>query len=96
MGGRNRLLAALAPLVGVIAACGGTTHNSTQQEPVAQTHAYKQGYAMGYNAVITGKAADCGPRSARQRKAGRLKSTADVRRFVSGCNVGAHDAGLTE
>jgi hypothetical protein len=96
MRGRNRALAALAPLVGVIAACGGTTHNATQQEPVARTHAYKQGYRMGYNAVITGEAAECGPRSARLRKAGRLKSKADVRRFVAGCDVGAHDAGLTE
>jgi hypothetical protein len=94
--GRNRLLVALAPLVGVIAACGGTAHNSTQQESVAQTPAYKQGYRMGYNAVITGEAANCGPRSTRLRKAGRLKSEADVRRFVTGCNVGAHDAGLTE
>jgi hypothetical protein len=51
---------------------------------------------MGYNAVITGEAANCRPRSARLRKAGRLKSKVDVRSFVTGCTVGAHDAGLTE
>jgi len=96
MCGRNRLLAAVTPLVGVIAACGGTTHNSTQQKSVDQTHAYKQGYGIAYNAVLTGEAADCGPRSKRLRNAGRLKTEADLRGFVTGCDVGAHDAGLTE
>lgn len=92
---RNRLLAALAPLVGVIAAFGGTTHHSTQK-PVDQTRAYKQGYGIGYNAILTGEAVNCGPRSAHLRSAGRLKTEADVRRFVTGCNAGAHDATLTE
>ena len=96
MCGRNRLLTALIPLVGVIAACGGTTHHTAQQKPVDQTHAYKQGYGIGYNAVLTGEAANCGPRSKRLRHAGRLKTKADVRNFVVGCDVGAHDAGLTE
>jgi hypothetical protein len=96
MCGRNRLLAALTPLVGVIVACGGTTHHTTQQKPIDQTHAYKKGYGIGYNAVLTGEAADCGLRSVRLRKAGRLKTKADARGFVTGCNVGAHDAGLTE
>jgi hypothetical protein len=96
MSGRNRLLATLTPLAGVIAACGGTTHHSTQQKPVDQTHAYQQGYGVGYNAVLAGEAADCGPRSAHLLNAGRLKTKADVRRFVIGCNVGAHDAGLTK
>ena len=91
----NRLLA-LTPLLGVIAACGGTTHHAAQQTPVDQTKAYKQGYGIGYNAVLTGEAVDCGPRSARLRSSGRLKTTADVHRFVKGCNVGAHDATLTE
>jgi hypothetical protein len=86
----------MIPLVGVIAACGGTTHRTAQQKPVDQTHAYKQGYGIGYNAVLTGVAADCGPRSVRLHKAGRLKTRADVRGFVMGCNVGAHDATLTE
>ena len=96
MCGRSRLLAVVAPLVGALAACGGTTHHSAQQNPVEQTPAYKQGYKIAYNAVLTGEAADCGPRSVRLRNAGRLKTTADVRGFVKGCNVGAHDAGLTE
>jgi hypothetical protein len=96
MSGRSRLLGALVPLVGVVAACGGTAHHSTQQKPVEQTRAYKQGYGIGYNAVLTGVAVDCGPRSTRLRKAGRLKTEVDVRRFVTGCNVGAHDATLTE
>ena len=96
MCGRNRLLAALGPLVGILAACGGTTHHSAQQKPVDQTPAYKRGYGIGYNAVLTGVAADCGLRSVRLHKAGRLKTKADLRRFVTGCNVGAHDAGLTE
>jgi hypothetical protein len=96
MSGRSRLLGALVPLVGVVAACGGTAHHSTQQKPVEQTRAYKQGYGIGYNAVLTGVAVDCGPRSTRLRKAGRLKTEVDVRRFVAGCNVGAHDATLTE
>jgi hypothetical protein len=92
----TRLLAALIPLVGVVAACGGTTHHSTQQPPVEQTHAYKQGYGIGYNAVLTGLAADCVHRSVRLRNAGRLMTEADVRGFVTGCHVGAHDATLTE
>lgn len=81
----------MTPLVGVIAACGGTAHHSTQQ-----THAYKQGYGIGYNAVLAGEAADCGPRSERLRNAGRLKTKADLRDFVTGCNVGGHDAELTK
>ena len=96
MCGRTRLLAALIPLVGVIAACGGTTHSSTQQKSVDQTHAYKQGYGIGYNAVLTGEALDCRARSKRRRNAGRLKTKADIHGFVTGCSVGAHDAGLTE
>jgi hypothetical protein len=96
MCGRSRLLAVVAPLVGALAACGGTTHQSAQQKPVEQTPAYKQGYKIAYNAVLTGEAADCGPRSVRLRNAGRLKTKADVQRFVTGCHVGAHDAGLTE
>ena len=93
---RTRLIAPLTPLVGVLAACGGTTHHSAQQKPVDQTPAYKQGYKIAYNAVLTGEAADCGPRSVRLRNAGRLKTKVDVQRFVTGCHVGAHDAGLTE
>lgn len=96
MCGRSRLLAALTPLVGVIAACGVSTHQPPQPKPVEQTHAYKQGYGIGYNAVLAGESADCKPRSARLRTAGRLKTRADVRGFVTGCNVGAHDATLTE
>jgi hypothetical protein len=95
MRGRNRLLTALTPLIGVLAACGTITYHSTEQKPVEQTHAYKQGYGIGYNAVLTGEAPDCGRRSARLRNAGRLKTEADVRGFVTGCNVGSHDAGLT-
>ena len=50
----------------------------------------------GYNAVLTGEALDCRARSKRLSNAGRLKTKADMRGFVTGCNVGAHDAGLTE
>jgi hypothetical protein len=96
MCGRNRLLAALTPLIGALAACGGTAHHTAQQKPVDQTRAYKQGYGIGYNAVLTGEGLDCGARSKRLRNASRLKTKADVRAFVMGCNVGAHDATLTE
>jgi hypothetical protein len=71
-------------------------HHPTQQKPVEQTHAYKQGYGIGYNAVLAGLAADCEHRSVRLLDAGRLKTKADAHGFVTGCNVGAHDATLTE
>jgi hypothetical protein len=93
---RRRLVALLPPLIGVIAACGGTTHGVTQENTVDQTPAYKRGYGIGYNAVLIGAAENCRPRSVALRKAGRLKTEADVREFVIGCNTGATDAVRTK
>jgi hypothetical protein len=93
---RRRLIALLTPLIGVIAACGGTTHDATKQNTVAQTPAYKRGYGIGYNAVLIGAAENCRPRSIALRMAGRLKTKADVRDFVLGCNTGATDAVRTK
>jgi hypothetical protein len=75
----------------IFTGCGGATHHSTAPS-VDQTPAYKKGYDSGYNAVLTGRAENCLPHSALLRKSGRLKTTADVRDFVRGCNVGASDA----
>jgi hypothetical protein len=96
MRGRKRRLTAFIPLVGVIAACGVSTHQAKSPKPVEQTHAYKQGYGIGYDAVLRGESPDCKRRSARQRSEGRLKNEVDVHRFVTGCKAGAHDATLTE
>jgi hypothetical protein len=90
MCGRKRLIATLLPLIGVIAACGGTTHDATS--PGEQTPAYKRGYTIGYNAVLSGSAENCRPRSTALRKRGRLKTKVEVRDFVTGCNTGAADA----
>ena len=49
---RIRHFVALTPLVGVIAACGGTAQSATQPSSVDQTPAYKRGYGIGYNAVL--------------------------------------------
>lgn len=88
----KRLFVTLAPLIGVVAACGGTMHDATQQKSVDQTPAYKQGYRIGYNAVLSGTAEDCGPRSVHLRKTSRLKTKVAVRDFVTGCDTGAADA----
>jgi hypothetical protein len=79
----------LAPLIGVVAACGGTSPVATEQN---QSPAYNRGYNIGYNAVLSGSAENCRPRSVQLRNAGRLKTKADVRDFVKGCDTGAADA----
>jgi hypothetical protein len=89
---RTRLGAALIPLIGLVAACGGASHPTSHENAIEQTPAYKRGYGIGYNAVLVGNAENCRPRSIQLRKAGRLKTEVDVRNFVTGCNTGAADA----
>jgi hypothetical protein len=84
-----------AAVAGIFAGCGGTSHQATTT-PIDQTPAYKQGYRIGYNAVLAGRSEDCVPRSALFRKRGQLKTKADVHRFVTGCNTGASDAVRTK
>jgi hypothetical protein len=85
----------VAVVASIFTGCGGATHHSTAPS-VEQTPAYKRGYDIGYNAVLSGRAEDCLPHSAVLRKSGRLKTKADVRDFVRGCNVGASDAVRTK
>jgi hypothetical protein len=93
---KARLFATSAGLIAVVAACGGTTHQANPQNSVDQTPAYKRGYGIGYNAVLIGTAENCGPHSVALRKAGRLKTKAQVRDFLLGCTTGATDAVRTK
>ena len=78
----------VAAVVVIFTGCGGTAHDAA----TAHTPAYNRGYKIGYNAVLSGTAENCRPRSVQLRNAGRLKTKADVRNFVKGCDTGAADA----